>query len=705
MRTILFVVVLLSSSLLAVEGMWVPGQLNEIAAPLKKAGLKLSPQELHDLTGQPLGAVVSLGGCTASFVSPDGLVITNHHCAYGGLQLNSTPENNLIEKGFIAASKADEISSGPNARIFVLDSIRDVTSEVLAGLTDQMSGLEREHAMTANQKKLVASCEKDPGFRCQVYSFFSGVEFRLFKNLEIKDVRLVYAPPSSIGNYGGEVDNWMWPRHTGDFTVIRAYVGKDGKPAPYSKDNVPFKNKRWLRVAKTPLRDGDFVMIAGYPGQTNRYAMADSIANIEAWTYPYVGSNLKQMRDLVHTMGKANPDIAVKYANTVRGWENVLKNYDGKLEGFKRIHAVETKRSVENDMVAWLKKNNNSNALSAYEKVTSMLAEMRKTQLADYLGAAIAGSGLLGQMKTLYRLSIENEKPNLEREPGFQERDLARLEGAVKEYQNRYHPDMEKALLKHWLTRYNEVPKAERNAVLDAINPETIYSSTKLGTLDERLKWLKASKADFESSDDPIIKIVVALYPSMKVLEDKDKTRTGELARYRPEVMKATIAFQKSRGKGIYPDANSSLRITFGNVMGYSPKDAMHFTSFTTAEGLAAKATGEEPFNAPANLLAEIKARNYGTRSDKTLGTLPVNFLSDLDITGGNSGSPVMNARGELVGLAFDGNWESVSSDWLFDGKVSRTISVDIRYVLWLMEAIFKAPQVVAEITQASAGS
>lgn len=255
---------------MAGEGMWVPQQLPEIAGPLRKAGLRLDPKQLADLTGDPMGAVVSLGGCTASFVSPQGLVATNHHCAYGAIQLNSTPEKNLMRDGFNAATLQEEVSAGPNARIYALDSIQDVTEEVEDVIARAPDAYARTQALETLEKQLVAECEREPGYRCRLYSFMGGTAYRLFRNLEIKDVRLVYAPPGSIGNYGGEIDNWMWPRHTGDFAFYRAYVGKDGKPAAFSPDNVPYRPKVWLKIADRPLGPGDFVMVAGYPGYTNR---------------------------------------------------------------------------------------------------------------------------------------------------------------------------------------------------------------------------------------------------------------------------------------------------------------------------------------------------------------------------------------------------------------------------------------------------
>ena len=310
----------LSAPAAAVEGMWVPQQLPEIAAPLKKAGLKLDAKQLANLTGDPMGAVVSLGGCTASFVSPQGLVVTNHHCAYGAIQLNSTAQKNLMREGFNAPTRGDEVSAGPSSRIFALDSIQDVTAQIKAAIDGGASPIERTQAAEAEAKRLVAQCEAEAGYSCEVSSFFGGITYRLFRTVEIKDVRLVYAPPSSIGNYGGEVDNWMWPRHTGDFSFYRAYVGKDGKPAEYSKDNVPYQPKHWLKIADKPLGEGDFVMVAGYPGRTNRYALASEFDATREWSYPVVGQHYKNLVALVERTAKQDPEIGVKYASTVRSW-------------------------------------------------------------------------------------------------------------------------------------------------------------------------------------------------------------------------------------------------------------------------------------------------------------------------------------------------------------------------------------------------
>ena len=694
------------------EGMWVPQQLPEIAGPLKKAGLKLDPKQLADLTGDPMGAVVSLGGCTASFVSPQGLVVTNHHCAYGAIQLNSTPEKNLIEDGFNAAAQQDEVTAGPAARVFVLDSIQDVTAQVQAAIAAAPNALARTKALEATDKKLVADCEAEGGFRCRVYSFMGGNTYRLFRNLEIKDVRLVYAPPRSIGNYGDEIDNWMWPRHTGDFAFYRAYVGKDGKPAAFAADNVPYQPKRWLKIADKPLGVGDFVMVAGYPGSTSRYALADDFDNTANWAYPTISGHYKNLVALVEAAGKQDPDIAVKYASQMQGWKNTLKNYDGQLAGFTRTDAAATKRRDEAAVKAWLQAQGDKGAaaLAAHDRLVALSAEARATRERD-LVLGQSGGALGGVATSLYRIAIERAKPDAEREPGYQQRDYATIEGSLKQMERRYAPSMDRTLQAYWLNEYLKLPAAQRVAAVDkwlggndaaAIDRALDkLARSKLVSSDERLKWFTADRAAFESSNDPAIQYAVAVMPTLLQLEEQRKTRSGEILAARPLYLKAIADYKTSQGEFIYPDANSSLRITFGNVVGYTKLDGSKQAEFTKLEEVAAKATGEEPFDAPKPLLDAIAAKRYGGLADKRLGTVPVNFLSDLDITGGNSGSPVLDAYGKLVGLAFDGNWESVSSNWVFDPVMTRMISVDQRYMRWIMQEAYPAPRLLQELNVA----
>jgi len=712
---------LLSVSVLAVlaaapavhagEGMWVPQQLPEIAGPLEAAGLKLSPQQLADLTGDPMGAVVALGGCTASFVSPQGLVVTNHHCAYGAIQLNSTAQKNLIQDGFNAPTRAAEVSAGPNARVFVLDQITDVTDQARAAIAAAGDdALARTRALEDFEKALVADCEAEAGFRCRLYSFAGGNTYRLFKNLEIRDVRLAYAPPGSVGKYGGDIDNWMWPRHTGDFAFYRAYVGKDGKPAAYAADNVPYAPKRWLKLADQPLGEGDFVMVAGYPGSTNRYALAAEFDHTAQVVYPSIASHYRNLIALVETAGEADPDIAVKYASNMAGWNNTSKNYTGQLEGFKRIDAAGQKHAEEAAVLAWLKGQgkHGADAIAAHARLLELLEQNKATRERDLALAMFNNTAMLNAATRLYRLSIERERPDAERESGYQERDLPALEGAMKQLERRYVPAMDRQLQAYWLNAYLELPAGQRVPAVDAWlggNDAAAVqraldrlADTGLGDTAARLKWMQADRAAFEASDDPAIQYAVAVMPTLLELERERKTRAGHNLAARPVYLQALADYKKSHGRFVYPDANLSLRITFGNVTGYVPRDGVAYTPFTTLEGVVAKDTGEDPFDSPKALLQAVAAKRHGGLEDPRLGSVPVNFLADLDITGGNSGSPVLDAHGRLVGLAFDGNWESVSSNWVFDPAMTRMISVDQRYMRWIMQEVYPAPQLLREM-------
>lgn len=694
----------------AAEGMWVPQQLPEIARSLKKAGLRLDPERLADLTGDPLGAVVSLGGCTASFVSPQGLVVTNHHCAYGAIQLNSTPGNNLLRDGFNAAAPGEEITAGPNARIYVLDAITDVSERVHAAIAAADGPLERTRALDAIEKRLVAECEAEPGYRCRLYSFLGGNAYRLFRNLEIRDVRLAYAPPGGIGNFGGEVDNWMWPRHTGDFAFYRAYVGPDGTPAAFSPDNVPYQPRHWLKIADRPLREGNFVMVAGYPGRTSRYALAGEFEDTVEWSYPSIVRHYRAMTALVGARGKADPDIEVRYASTVRGWENTMKNYQGQLEGFARIDALARKRAEEEAVLAWLAGQGEAGeaALEAHRRLLALDDAERATRERDLVLRMLNGTGALSAATSLYRLAIEREKPDAEREQGYQERDLPTIEGGLRQMERRYVAEMDRELQRYWLAEYLKLPPGQRLPALDAWlggdDAAAIeaalerLSRTRIGDTAVRMAWFEAGRKELEGNRDPALAYAVALMPTLLELEQERKARAGERLAARPVYLQALADYRRSQGGHVYPDANSSLRITFGKVVPYIGLDGTRHQAFTRLEEVAAKATGEAPFDAPQALLDAVAEGRHGGLADRRLRSVPVNFLSDLDVTGGNSGSPVLDAQGRLVGLLFDMNWEAVVSNWVFDAEMTRTISVDQRYMRWIMQEVYPAPRLLEEM-------
>ena len=697
------------------EGMWLPDQLPKIGDALAAAGLDTPPENFADLTGHPMGAIVSLGGCSASFVSPQGLVATNHHCAYGTIQFNSTEERNLLTDGFLAATPADELPAAPGSRIYVTLAVEDVTRKILPEVPADADGPTRFAAIEEAEKKLIADCEKSTGHRCKVASFHGGLEFRLYDQLEIRDVRLVYAPSSSIGKYGGDIDNWMWPRHTGDFSFYRAWVGPDGQPADPSPDNVPFQPKHWLRIGAEGVDEGDFVMVVGFPGRTNRYRLASEVANAIEWAYPQRVVRRQTSLDIIDRETEGRPEAAIAYAATSSYLNNSLKNGQGMLAGFAQSDSVARKRALETDLAAWIAADQKREARwgGALDEVEDILDEQRAHRERDQEMAALKYNQMISAARIAYRLAREREKPDVERKLGYQERDMRRIRGRMARSARSFDAQVDMALLQHNLEGYAALPDAERVPVLDAwlgLDGEVeaavaivatlhrMYNASELTDSDNRMALLDADRATLESSDDPFIQLAVAMYDTDLAMEAADEALDGRLLEARPRFMAALLAYQSDNGVEIYPDANGTLRVTFGTVEGYEPRDAVVFRPFTSAEGVAAKATGEAPFDAPPALIEAVAGADYGPYASESIGSLPVNFLSGVDTTGGNSGSATIDNQGRLVGLLFDGNWESMIADWDFLPDVTRSIHVDIRYALWVMDRLDHAWNLLEEM-------
>src|SRR5438132_1626778 len=377
-----------ATAVFGAEGMWMPQQIPSLAAELKKAGLKIDANRFADLTGDPMGAVISLGGCSASFVSPDGLVVTNHHCGFGALQFNSTPQRDLITNGFLAKTREEELPAGPGSRIFVTTNIEDVTARISGMLPEALSNIDREKSIDRNIKQLVDECEKPGGVRCRVASFFEGTQYLRTTQMEIKDVRLVYAPALGIGDFGGEADNWMWPRHTGDWSYLRAYVGKDGKPADYSKDNVPYHPAHILKVATQGVKPGDFVLVAGYPGRTFRYRTASEVQSMQEYSYPTTIRYATDLNAILRDAGKNNKDIEIRNASRVKGNDNVLKNYQGTLEGFQKDNIVGMRQQRETQLAAYIASHPDAKqAAAALTEMNAIHQREDATRQRDYLHA------------------------------------------------------------------------------------------------------------------------------------------------------------------------------------------------------------------------------------------------------------------------------------------------------------------------------
>ncbi|MAM38400.1 MAG: dipeptidyl-peptidase 7 [Erythrobacter sp.] len=701
-----------SAPLAAKEGMFTPQQLPEIADDLRATGLELDPEALSDLTGFPMGAIVSLGGCSASFVSPAGLVVTNHHCARGSVQYNSTAENNYLENGFLAKTMGDEVPAAPGSRIYVTTALTDVTDRVRAG-TDALSPTERYDTVEQRLKDITAECEEKAGYRCQVASFYGGAEYTLIERLEVRDVRLVYAPADSVGKYGGDIDNWMWPRHTGDFSFYRAYVAPDGSAADYAEENVPYQPEHHLKVSASGLDEGDFVMVAGYPGSTSRYALLAEVENTFGWNYPTFQTLLTEWIGTIEDAAPAGSDARVKYESRLAGLNNYEKNLRGQIDGARRVGLVERRREREAELARWIAADpSRANYGTAIAQLSALAQESAQAARTSFWYGNATRPQLLGAAQRLYRLSKEREKPNAQRESGYQDRDLTFFRQGLQALDRRYDPTVDKAEWLLFLNGYIQQPAAERVPTFDkalGLTPQTTaadlpglldsyYANTTLGDTETRLALMEADPATFEASDDPFIKLAVALYDYDRGLEDAAEERAGRSLALRPAYMDAITQWQRSEGQLTYPDANSTLRITYGNVMGGSPFDGMEYLPFTTLEGITQKDTGEEPFNAPQRELDLIEAKDYGKYELDSIDSVPVNFMSDLDVTGGNSGSATLNAKGQLVGLLFDGTFESVNSDWDFDPRTTRSIHVDSRYMLWVMDKVDGADGLIEEM-------
>ncbi len=686
----------------AAEGMWLPGQAPELARTLRAAGLKIAPERLADLARPPMAAIASLGGCSASFVSAQGLVATNHHCVQGSLQANSSPERNLLRDGFVARAVGEEVPAAPGSRVFVIESLDDVTARMMQGIAPGMTGAARHEALEANAKAIIAACEAQPGRRCDVRAYFGGAQYYLQTMLEILDVRLAYAPAGSVGNFGGEIDNWQWPRHTGDFALYRAFVGPDGAPAPYSAANVPYRPRHHLRLARGDLKEGDFVMIAGFPGTTERFR---TLAETRAWYGDLYPTQLRLLREYSQLLEReAHTDAErIAVASLKARADNIKKKIEGQIAVAASADLIGIKAAQEKRLLDWAARPENraihGAAIAAHDRMLDETIAADRTRM---IAATLDRALLLRAARDLVRLAHEREKPDALRARGWQERDMRAFGERLDRISTQYVPRIDRASLEQALAEVAKLPEASRNTGLERalaeIGLDRLYAETRLADPGERRAWMGRSLAEFQASDDPLIRVAVAAWPGDAEAIARADDRAGRLHAVRAPWMETVKAHARAEGRAVYPDANGSLRITFGHVRGRAAADGTAWTAFTTPRGLLEKETGKDPFDSPARLLARVRAADWGRWASPALGTLPLNFLSTTDITNGNSGSAVLNARGELVGLAFDGTLEGMLSDWHYDETITRTIAVDLRYMLFVMEKVDAADALLREL-------
>jgi hypothetical protein len=691
------------------EGMWMPHQMAGLN--LKAQGLKLDPADLYKKDGTGLmSAVINLGGGTGEFVSPDGLILTNHHVAFGALQRASTKEKDYIQNGFLAATRGEEIQA-PGYTADVLIGYEDVTARIQKSLKPGISYLAIYNALEKAQKELVAEAEKGgKDLRCTVATMYSGNQYYLYKFKRLRDVRLVYAPPQDLGNFGGEVDNWMWPRHTCDFSFLRAYVSKDGLGAEFSPDNVPYHPKSIVKISLEGVKDGDFTFVMGYPGRTyHNYTLSELKLDRET-----IGRRIAEFKEIIaffEKAGQGHRDVEIKYAGLVKGLYNALKNMQGKVEGMDKIDLFGKKKSFEDDFLGWVAQDparqkrygDILNRINAYMDKFSEYT-WKNNYLTGLTG--MTGSSLLRQADLIYRTVDERQKPDAEREPQFQERNLPYIKQGIQLAERSYDLATDRAFLKHNLEKMlglpaSQVPRAlqelakkkSEKAIDDYV--DGLYDKTVLASPEKRLELIGLKPAELTKLGDPLISLAAGLEAELKALREEGKA----LGQERSELKKVYEAALLERSGGQFaPDANGTIRFTYGPVKGYSPRDAVLYLPQTTLKGVIEKDTGSFPFHVPDKIKALYQAHDYGRYRDAGLDDIACCFLNTTNVTGGNSGSPTLNARGEQVGIIFDMTYESVIGDYYIIPELQRSISVDIRYVLFVTDKFSGAQNVIQEL-------
>ncbi|MBV8517144.1 MAG: S46 family peptidase [Acidobacteria bacterium] len=680
-RIVLAGLLLLAPALAALEGKWTPQQMLQLdPAWLKQQGLALPPSRLWDpARGRGLlAATVNVGGCSGGFISRDGLFITNHHCLFGILQEHATPQNDIITNGFLARTREAELR-GRTTRLTFPRRFVDVTKDVLAAVPKDATDAQRYRAIERKSNELVAACEQKPGTRCRVAAHDSGVQYVLQEMAEIADVRLVFAPPRAVGEYGGEIDNWMWPRHTGDFAIGRAYV-----------DGQPFHPEFFFPISAKGAAPKDFVMVLGYPGITYRSLTADEMEERTLFFGARADVYGEWLR-LIDEATKGDAAGTIALASDVKSLANSQKNAEGQLAGFKRGSILERQRTNDRAVLRA-----HPEAAVAYDGLAEMAREKTQTLTRDFLldrlrmtptSLGANGPKALVFAVAVARSSLERQKPDAERDETFMQRTIGRVRDQLERMQKSFYAPADRAMLASYLRRAAALPQSQHIAALDDLAPhlDELYAQSKLFDVGERLHMFDETPEQLHARHDPLLEAGFALDRELRAMMERRDRWEGTSSRLRP-VWRRAVAAQ--RGRPLDPDANGTLRVSFAHVQGYAPRDGVWYTPQTTLRGVIEKHTGTEPFNVPESVLrAAPKALD-----------LPVDFLADADTTGGNSGSPTVNARGELVGVNFDRVWENVANDFGFNEDVGRNINVDVRYLLWLLRDVQHADELLGEL-------
>lgn len=702
---------LLSSTLMADEGMWLVTQLHKLPlAEMRNHGLELTPEQIYNPDSTSLkDAIVSIPGGTGAFVSAEGLIITNHHVAFSAIQSLSSVEHDYLKDGFLASSREEELPI-PNYRAQMIRGTKDVTEEVMGGVPAGVPPEVRNTAVQAQIRAIEKAAKGETDYECRVSEMYNGVRYVLFIYEVLYDVRLVYAPPQSIGNFGGEVDNWYWPRHTGDFSILRAYVSPDGKGAKHETSNVPYRPKRFLPISNKPLEENSFVMLMGFPGRTYRYRTSSEIRVAQEETLPMTIDLLKTRMDLIEAAGKNNRSLEIQYATTWRLIANTCKNYRGTLEGMRRSNLVALRAAQEEQLIAFIQSDpartaKYGNILRDVAAAQERLREVNRKQI--IFSQLFAASGLLRLAEQFrgFTTVFAPDSTGTLRAPGQAVTTLTgTIQSIFKGLDLHLDEELTVAMILHALDLQGEQQIRFLQAKFGALEGDQrksevrryvreLYGESRIKTLDEALELLNES-AD-EIRNDPFVRLTLEIEGENAPVQAKLAEYNKLISFLRLGLMEVTMAW---KGAEIYPDANRTLRFSYGEIKPYSPRDAIRFNYLTRLGGVMEKETGQDPFIVPDELRKLWEEKDFGPYRDSEIDDVPVAFLANLDITGGNSGSPVINGRGELVGVAFDGNWEAVVGDYLFQEPLNRSINVDSRYILFILDKFSHAHSILDEL-------
>lgn len=682
--------------------MYAPEQISKL--PLAKRGLKIKPSDIYNPAGNDLSdAVVRLSiGCTAEFVSPKGLILTNHHCGFDALVSASTPGKDYGKDGYRATSMTDELPA-KDYQVFVTKRVEDVTAKVTKG-TENLTGAELAAAIKKNsddlQKAEQAKAGQDTTIRIQGLN--SGFFYFLYETMAIKDVRVVYAPPQMIGFYGGDPDNFEWSRHTGDFTFLRAYVAPDGKSAEYSPTNVPFVPKKHLTISMNGVKENDFVFVLGYPGATTRYRETQTIEYSEETGYPFLKEFLRAWSGALTKIGEDDEAKRIKLQGEIFSLDNARKVYEGNVDALRRSDFLGNRRKQEESLTKWINANPTRQAKygEVLPKLQTISNEFYANSARDNLVRRVPNPGYTPIFKQVFdAFTAVKNKTKITAEK------RAEIEEA---YKNR-EPILDREMLKFFLKAMAELPANQKIAFVE--NLFNRYQGKERREAEESFVERIVENKDFDTAEE-VIKLYDRDYDDLQkkhsdvagfidYLATERAAYTARIGKYNGDIDRLRQLYLRGMSEMnsslVYPDANGTLRFTFGNVKGYSPREAVQYTPFTTLKGVLEKDTGIYPFDAPDKLRTLQETKDFGRYG--VGDSVPVNFLATTDIIGGNSGSPIMNAYGEQVGIVFDGNYEGLGNDLFFDQNYGRTIAVDIRFVLFVTEKFADAKWIVDELT------